>query len=164
MAWQTEPVMKITGFLLGAAFWENETGDVAGESGFGGQMKNERSKPERGCKISLATPRNTGAAGRNRTHDPLVRSQVLYPAELQPRKTKLYISFVNFGRGKYLKNLIFLLAYRGKTLFLLALNQVRYYATDIAHWEALFLISFYFFARYFNLSYFSRRVAADFIG
>src|SRR5450631_3088461 len=26
----------------------------------------------------------TGAAGRNRTHDPLVRSQVLYPAELQP--------------------------------------------------------------------------------
>ena len=28
-----------------------------------------------------------GAAGRNRTHDPLVRSQVLYPAELQPRKT-----------------------------------------------------------------------------
>ncbi|MEY4099528.1 MAG: hypothetical protein RL300_699, partial [Pseudomonadota bacterium] len=25
-----------------------------------------------------------GAAGRNRTHDPLVRSQVLYPAELQP--------------------------------------------------------------------------------
>jgi hypothetical protein len=30
-----------------------------------------------------------GAAGRNRTHDPLVRSQVLYPAELRPRKTKL---------------------------------------------------------------------------
>ena len=27
-----------------------------------------------------------GAAGRNRTHDPLVRSQVLYPAELQPPK------------------------------------------------------------------------------
>ena len=26
-----------------------------------------------------------GAAGRNRTHDPLVRSQVLYPAELQPQ-------------------------------------------------------------------------------
>ena len=26
----------------------------------------------------------SGAAGRNRTHDPLVRSQVLYPAELQP--------------------------------------------------------------------------------
>ena len=31
----------------------------------------------------------SGAAGRNRTHDPLVRSQVLYPAELQPRKKKL---------------------------------------------------------------------------
>lgn len=25
-----------------------------------------------------------GAAGRIRTHDPLVRSQVLYPTELQP--------------------------------------------------------------------------------
>src|SRR5450830_85098 len=32
-----------------------------------------------------------GAAGRNRTHDPLVRSQVLYPAELQPRKRRDYI-------------------------------------------------------------------------
>ena len=30
-----------------------------------------------------------GAAGRNRTHDPLVRSQVLYPAELQPLSLKL---------------------------------------------------------------------------
>ena len=29
-----------------------------------------------------------GAAGRNRTHDPLVRSQVLYPAELQPPEPK----------------------------------------------------------------------------
>jgi hypothetical protein len=27
-----------------------------------------------------------GAAGRIRTHDPLVRSQVLYPTELQPRE------------------------------------------------------------------------------
>jgi hypothetical protein len=31
-----------------------------------------------------------GAAGRIRTHDPLVRSQVLYPTELQPLKLKLY--------------------------------------------------------------------------
>ena len=30
-----------------------------------------------------------GAAGRNRTHDPLVRSQVLYPAELQPLSFEL---------------------------------------------------------------------------
>jgi hypothetical protein len=30
-------------------------------------------------------PSKTGAAGRIRTHDPLVRSQVLYPSELQPR-------------------------------------------------------------------------------
>ena len=33
---------------------------------------------------------NAGAAGRNRTHDPLVRSQVLYPAELQPRSRRVY--------------------------------------------------------------------------
>jgi hypothetical protein len=32
---------------------------------------------------------NIGAAGRNRTHDPLVRSQVLYPAELQPLSFEL---------------------------------------------------------------------------
>src|SRR5450830_890332 len=31
-----------------------------------------------------------GAAGRNRTHDPLVRSQVLYPAELQPQFTSAF--------------------------------------------------------------------------
>jgi hypothetical protein len=37
----------------------------------------------------------------------LVRSQVLYPAELQPRKTKLYTIFVYFGRGKYLKTSYF---------------------------------------------------------
>lgn len=29
-----------------------------------------------------------GAAGRIRTHDPLVRSQVLYPTELQPREPR----------------------------------------------------------------------------
>ena len=31
-----------------------------------------------------------GAAGRIRTHDPLVRSQVLYPTELQPREAVKY--------------------------------------------------------------------------
>ncbi len=30
-----------------------------------------------------------GAAGRIRTHDPLVRSQVLYPTELQPHEAEL---------------------------------------------------------------------------
>ena len=39
-----------------------------------------------------------GAAGRNRTHDPLVRSQVLYPAELQPRSHKLYIGIHTLAR------------------------------------------------------------------
>jgi hypothetical protein len=33
---------------------------------------------------------NFGAAGRNRTHDPLVRSQVLYPTELQPQRLAVY--------------------------------------------------------------------------
>jgi len=32
----------------------------------------------------LISQKKTGAAGRIRTHDPLVRSQVLYPTELQP--------------------------------------------------------------------------------
>src|SRR3990167_5013356 len=40
---------------------------------------------------------NIGAAGRNRTHDPLVRSQVLYPAELQPRSLAVYTAFSGFG-------------------------------------------------------------------
>ena len=36
-----------------------------------------------------------GAAGRIRTHDPLVRSQVLYPTELQPPKKQDYsIGFI----------------------------------------------------------------------
>jgi hypothetical protein len=30
----------------------------------------------------------SGAAGRIRTHDPLVRSQVLYPTELQPPRSE----------------------------------------------------------------------------
>ena len=34
-------------------------------------------------------PSYSGAAGRNRTHDPLVRSQVLYPAELQPPDARI---------------------------------------------------------------------------
>ncbi|CAI8692120.1 hypothetical protein EMIT0111MI5_160050 [Burkholderia sp. IT-111MI5] len=34
--------------------------------------------------FGLEGPRKGGAAGRIRTHDPLVRSQVLYPTELQP--------------------------------------------------------------------------------
>ena len=44
-------------------------------------------------QLFLTDPFEYGAAGRNRTHDPLVRSQVLYPAELQPRRKTLYIIF-----------------------------------------------------------------------
>lgn len=39
-----------------------------------------------------------GAAGRIRTHDPLVRSQVLYPTELQPHsRSKIIADFFLLG-------------------------------------------------------------------
>jgi hypothetical protein len=41
-------------------------------------------------------PLNSGAAGRIRTHDPLVRSQVLYPTELQPLKERNYTTIIFF--------------------------------------------------------------------
>ncbi len=41
-----------------------------------------------------------GAAGRNRTHDPLVRSQVLYPAELQPRRREVYHQNGHLGKAR----------------------------------------------------------------
>ena len=50
----------------------------------------QKNKKRTSMKLVLS---ESGAAGRNRTHDPLVRSQVLYPAELQPRKIKLYPIF-----------------------------------------------------------------------
>ncbi|CAN0619029.1 conserved protein of unknown function [Burkholderia multivorans] len=40
---------------------------------------------------TLPKIRKGGAAGRIRTHDPLVRSQVLYPTELQPHAKRYYI-------------------------------------------------------------------------
>ena len=44
---------------------------------------------EKRDQISQSGPSYSGAAGRNRTHDPLVRSQVLYPAELQPPDARI---------------------------------------------------------------------------
>src|SRR6185312_9781527 len=40
-----------------------------------------------------------GAAGRNRTHDPLVRSQVLYPAELQPPETSIIAALSGLAKS-----------------------------------------------------------------
>jgi hypothetical protein len=60
------------------------------------------------CKCATRlryTPKTSnwfGAAGRNRTHDPLVRSQVLYPAELQPPKTKIIAWESEQSRGRRL--------------------------------------------------------------
>ena len=44
------------------------------------------SRNEKASELCSSEACRFGAAGRNRTHDPLVRSQVLYPAELQPLK------------------------------------------------------------------------------
>jgi hypothetical protein len=50
------------------------------ENTMDGKMKAQKKK----ALIFRSRLHLIGAAGRNRTHDPLVRSQVLYPAELQP--------------------------------------------------------------------------------
>ena len=39
--------------------------------------------------LPIGRPLKSGAAGRIRTHDPLVRSQVLYPTELQPHSLRV---------------------------------------------------------------------------
>ena len=44
---------------------------------------------------------NNGAAGRNRTHDPLVRSQVLYPAELQPPDARIIAAAGYFWKSHF---------------------------------------------------------------
>ncbi len=49
-----------------------------------GRTRNKKATPCEGGFFEY------GAAGRIRTHDPLVRSQVLYPTELQPLKKKNY--------------------------------------------------------------------------
>ena len=51
----------------------------------GGGVAEKKNGPE----SLLSHLRKVGAAGRNRTHDPLVRSQVLYPAELQPPEARI---------------------------------------------------------------------------
>ena|GEM_PF-3325231 len=56
------------------------------------ESRSKRQRPRRSRVWAADSEGKTGAAGRNRTHDPLVRSQVLYPAELQPRSAKLYQS------------------------------------------------------------------------
>ena len=44
------------------------------------------SQAKKKASVLKRWPFDFGAAGRIRTHDPLVRSQVLYPTELQPLK------------------------------------------------------------------------------
>lgn len=44
-----------------------------------------------------------GAAGRIRTHDPLVRSQILYPTELQPREEETIGVRQGKSKGGFLK-------------------------------------------------------------
>src|SRR6478609_8255187 len=56
----------------------------------GAKLGHQRKGPASSLKQALAC--SSGAAGRIRTHDPLVRSQVLYPTELQPRRARNYSS------------------------------------------------------------------------
>ena len=60
---------------------------------------NAAMKKARSCDLAF---RKVGAAGRNRTHDPLVRSQVLYPAELQPPEPCIIAAKCGFAKGKAL--------------------------------------------------------------
>ena len=53
----------------------------------------------RGTSKPLIRRGNVGAAGRIRTHDPLVRSQVLYPTELQPREPRSIAATCALSRG-----------------------------------------------------------------
>ena len=53
-------------------------------------MGSKKKTAQRFWRWAVCLTLNAGAAGRNRTHDPLVRSQVLYPAELQPRRREVY--------------------------------------------------------------------------
>ena len=57
------------------------------ESVFPALVRHEKMARRRSLR-AIDSRREIGAAGRNRTHDPLVRSQVLYPAELQPPEPK----------------------------------------------------------------------------
>ena len=50
----------------------------------GPRRGNERTRVKTKRAFRMEGPSKGGAAGRIRTHDPLVRSQVLYPTELQP--------------------------------------------------------------------------------
>ena len=59
-------------------------------------MWNAAMKKARSCDLAFV---KTGAAGRNRTHDPLVRSQVLYPAELQPPEARIIAAKSDFAKG-----------------------------------------------------------------
>ena len=54
---------------------------------------------EKRDQIFQSGPSYSGAAGRNRTHDPLVRSQVLYPAELQPPEARIIAAYTHLGKG-----------------------------------------------------------------
>jgi hypothetical protein len=53
---------------------------------------------EKGPDLAIWPVVFSGAAGRNRTHDPLVRSQVLYPAELQPPEARIIAATFYFWK------------------------------------------------------------------
>ena len=79
--------------------WVSATGAAGCHAPARGQRTGaarQRTQKEQRARCRHFSPfnetKNCGAAGRIRTHDPLVRSQVLYPTELQPREGAKYIS------------------------------------------------------------------------
>ena len=54
-------------------------------------------------RIQIVFCVSVGAAGRIRTHDPLVRSQILYPTELQPREEETIGVRQGKSKGGFLK-------------------------------------------------------------
>ncbi|SOT40663.1 hypothetical protein F01_310165 [Burkholderia cenocepacia] len=72
-------------------------------------------------------PQKSGAAGRIRTHDPLVRSQVLYPTELQPHATTNFYCFELKGPsvGKALEKVARLAGFEPTTPWFVAKYSIQ---------------------------------------
>jgi hypothetical protein len=66
-----------------------------------------------------------GAAGRIRTHDPLVRSQVLYPTELQPHAKRYFGEMKEPSRKKALEQVARLAGFEPTTPWFVAKYSIQ---------------------------------------
>jgi hypothetical protein len=89
-AWRSRPERSLSRQGNRAGRSNGLAGPIAtyGDSPRGARAEPSQREKKRGC--IAATPRKIGAPGRIRTHDPLVRSQVLYPTELRARRPRSY--------------------------------------------------------------------------